>query len=139
MNTSLGLRPPSIYNTGALLIVLRDIIHCLVVLAYGYPHSTKLRLQKKRKQKNAPASAECKSTEKLEAAGKARRTASKEKVDAERANKLATWHWRRRRESPTARRKKGRNYEKAARAAQAAQRKKDRDRNVADEADNLVE
>jgi hypothetical protein len=71
--------------------------------------------------------------EKLEA-GKAKRTATKAKEDQMR-KEPPNWQklWRRRRESPpTALRKQSVENEKEARAAQAAQRKKDRDIKLAE-------
>jgi hypothetical protein len=83
---------------------------------------------------SAPASAaicKMKNTEKLEA-GKAKRTASKLKVkaDAERAAKLATAFAEKERVANRTTEEEVEN-EKAARAVQAVQRKKDRDRKLA--------
>jgi hypothetical protein len=51
--------------TSALLIVPRDIIYSLFVLAYGNPHSTKACRKKKKKGNLQPLAAACCARENL--------------------------------------------------------------------------
>jgi hypothetical protein len=110
-------------------------------LSRGHPcttHQTYIQHRRLALQQAQLRSRQCrKNTEKLKA-GKAKRTASKIKADAERAAKLAT-ALEARKESVANRTEEEVENEKAARAVRAAQREKDRDRKLADIVDNLVE